>query len=112
MSLDAFFYCAPCRIKVLAAPLGSLSASYFSTVLEQLRQHAVVPLQQLAGDERLAKAMLSPGAFPRGQLVFEFVTQWDAHYAYLEDFQHWRKLYAVHFLPPLQPILCPMVPSD
>jgi len=96
----SFFYCAPCRIKVLAAPLGGLSASCFSNVVEQLRQRAVVPLQQLASDERLAKAMLSPAAFPRGQLVFEVVTEWDAHYAYLEDFQHWRKLYAVQLFSP------------
>lgn len=96
MSLDAFFYCAPCRLKVLAAPLGSVSASCFARALVLLRQHAaVVSLEPLARDERLARAQVSPAVFPRGQLLFDFVTEWDPHYAYLEDFQHWRKLYAV-----------------
>jgi hypothetical protein len=32
--------------------------------------------------------------------LFDFVTDWETQYKHLEDFQHWRKLYAV--IPPRQ----------
>lgn len=99
MSQDAFFYCAPCRLKVLVVPLGQVRASYFSQCLQLLDQNRVVPLKDLDDQERLSKAMFTPSAFPQGQLLFEYITEWEPHYAYLEDFQHWRKLYAVHTLP-------------
>jgi Transport protein Trs120 or TRAPPC9, TRAPP II complex subunit len=53
-----------------------------------------MPLRDLV-DDRLAHVMFNPLAFPQGQLLFEYLTDWDSRYAYLDDFQHWRKLYAV-----------------
>ena len=94
MSQDAFFYCAPCRLKVLVVPLGQARASYFSQCLQLLHQNRVIPLKDL-DQERLSKAMFTPSAFLQGQLLFEYLTEWEPYYAYLEDFQHWRKLYAV-----------------
>src|SRR5205809_4385722 len=97
MSQDAFFYWAPCRLKVLVVPLGQVRASYFSRCLQLLHQNRVVPLKEL-DQERLSKAMFTPSAFLQGQLLFEYLTELEPYYAYLEDFQHWRKLYAVRII--------------
>jgi hypothetical protein len=94
MSQDAFFYCAPCRLKALIAPLGQVRTSYFSQCLQLLHQNRVISFKEL-DQERLSKAMFTPSAFPQGQLLFEYLTEWEPYYAYLEDFQPWRKLYAV-----------------
>ena len=95
MSLEQFFYCAPCRLKVLVVPLGNVRASCFADCVELLHRHgAIVPLKSLNG-EGLAQVMFSPSAFPEGQLLFQYVTAWDHSYSYLEDFQQWRRLFAV-----------------
>ena len=94
MSTESFFYCAPCRLKILLVPLGKVRASYFSLCLQLFRENCALPLRDVVGD-RLSQAMFNPSAFPQGQLLFEYLTDWDSRYAYLDDFQHWRKLYAV-----------------
>jgi hypothetical protein len=95
MSLDVFFYCAPCRLKVLLAPLGEVRASYFTQCVQLLRETGTIISFEDLDHERLSKAMFSPSSFPQGQLMFEYVTDWETHYKYLEDFQQWRKLFAV-----------------
>jgi trafficking protein particle complex subunit 9 len=94
MSQDDFFYCAPCRLKVLIAPLGHVRSDYFSQCVQHCRQHAVVALKSL-DQEHLSKTMFSPTTFPQGQLIYDFVTDWEPRYKHLEDFQQWRKLFAV-----------------
>jgi hypothetical protein len=94
MSIDPFTYCAPGRIKVLIVPVGKIRASYFSQCLKNFQQHKAVPFRDIP-DDRLSKAMFNPSAFPQGQLLFEYLTGWDSDFSYLEDFQHWRKLYGV-----------------
>lgn len=98
MTLDSFFYCAPCRLKILVVPLGKVRPSYFSRCLQLLRKYQVTRFEDL---EYIAPsgAMLNPATFLQGQLMFDFVTDWEPQYRYLEDFQHWRKLYAVTLFP-------------
>lgn len=76
-------------------PLGTVRASYFTQCLQLLRENSALPLGGLV-DDRLSRVMFNPSAFPQGQLLFEYLTDWDSQYAYLDDFQHWRKLYAVY----------------
>ena len=105
MSQETFFYCAPCRLKVLVLPLGNVRASYFSRSLGILRKHGtVIPFQNI-DPEHLSKGLFNPAAFPQGQLLFEYVTDWEPHYAHVEDFQPWRKVYVVIILRILRPVL-------
>jgi trafficking protein particle complex subunit 9 len=94
MSTDEFFYCAPSRVKVLVVPIGEVRTSYFSRCVQLLRENGVIPFRNM-DLSRFSKAMFNPAVFPPGQVVFEFLTNWESQYAYLEDFQHWRKLFAV-----------------
>jgi hypothetical protein len=95
MPADPFYYCSPCRIKVLVVPVGKVRASYFSRCLQKLRENEVIRFKDVGDNERLARAMFNPRNFPRGQLLLEYLTEWQPYYSYLEDFQHWRKLYGV-----------------
>jgi Transport protein Trs120 or TRAPPC9, TRAPP II complex subunit len=94
MSTDQFFYCAPCRLKVLVTPLGQVSASYFSRVLQILREYKSIPLNALDAD-KLSDAFLSPQTFPQGILLLQYMTDWQSDKRHLEDFQPSRRLYAV-----------------
>jgi trafficking protein particle complex subunit 9 len=94
MTLDSFFYCAPCRLKILVLPVGKVRPSYFTQCLRLLREHQVTRFEDI-NDGSLSGALLNPAVFPEGQLMFDFVTDWETQYKHLEDFQHWRKLYAV-----------------
>jgi hypothetical protein len=94
MPLDSFYYCSPCRIKILVLPVGKVRASYFSRCLQKLRENDIFRFKEL-DDERLARAMFNLPSFPQGQLMFDYLTNWEPQYTYLEDFQHWRKLYGV-----------------
>jgi Transport protein Trs120 or TRAPPC9, TRAPP II complex subunit len=97
MSAEDFFYCAPGRLKVLVVPLGKVRTSLFSGVLQFFHENTTVPFKGL-DVERCENAMFNPATFPQGQLMFECLTSWDPSYAYLEDLQPWRKLYAVYYL--------------
>jgi len=95
MSQDDFFYCAPCRLKILVAPLGKVRSSSFSQTLRLLRENGSAISLKSLDQERLVRTIFKPNTFPQGQLLFDFITYWDSHYTYLEDFQQWRKLFGV-----------------
>jgi len=107
MSQDDFFYCAPCRLKILVAPLGKVRTSSFSETLRLLRENGSTISLKSLDQERLVRTIFKPNTFPQGQLLFDFITYWDSHYTYLEDFQQWRKLFGVcSFIGGLIDALC------
>src|SRR5689334_20314693 len=97
MSSDPFFYCASCWLKVLVVPLGPVRTAYYSRVLQLLRKHRPIVLNELDATT-LSNTVLIPQAFPQGILLLQFLTHWQSEFVHLEDFQPSKRLYAVKSL--------------
>ncbi|KAF2478812.1 TRAPP II complex [Neohortaea acidophila] len=75
MAADRFSPLAPAHIRVLVLPIGQLPRSRFLAFVHRLQHEAaVVPLSALQDYVKDNELLLSPNAFPRGSLLFNYTT--------------------------------------
>jgi len=94
MPTESFCYCAPCLLNVLVIPIGHVQSSYFSECFRLLEEERVVRYKDI-NLSAIANSFVNAETFVEGQLLLNYVTHWSPHFEYLQDFQQWRRLYAV-----------------
>ncbi|KAG9285352.1 hypothetical protein G9A89_010827 [Geosiphon pyriformis] len=94
--MDPLLFTAPGRIRILLVPVHPIKAHTFQKYVELVKKFGVVKLGDVTPDMRgTQKTMFSAQAFHEGQLHFNFITNYEAEHAYLEEFQMHRKIFGV-----------------